>query len=182
MGTNIIPGSVSDILQTVQETRKHYRRVESDPDLDDAFHKSGQALRFVDEALQYLKSVPNRDLLSSESKNSLKACGEKARVSMRVFQAVAEGSATSRFRSYKDAVKNEREKVECLLIEMMTNLCSSIPEEQPGSHFIASDAANQFNNLGSGTQNNNPGNGNQFPGAIFNGSLHFGKCSPQHEG
>ncbi|KAK3346449.1 hypothetical protein B0T25DRAFT_552028 [Lasiosphaeria hispida] len=61
----------------------------------------------------------------------------------------------------------------CEMIEELGAMEPSVPDEQSGNTFSNFGSGKQFNSLG-GTQNNNTGSGNQFPGASFGGTVHFG--------
>ena len=50
-------------------------------------------------------------------------------------------------------------------LEQLSKMEPSVSNEQPGSHFSNYGSGNRFNTTG-GTQNNNMGNGNQFPGLL----------------
>jgi hypothetical protein len=58
-------------------------------------------------------------------------------------------------------------------IERLSKMEPSMPNKQSGNFFSSYGSGNQFNATG-GTQNNNTGSGNQFPGANFSGTVHFG--------
>lgn len=59
-------------------------------------------------------------------------------------------------------------------IDKLSTMEPSIPNQGSGDTFSNFGSGNQFNAPG-GTQNNNTGSGNQFPGAVFSGSVTFGK-------
>jgi hypothetical protein len=59
-------------------------------------------------------------------------------------------------------------------MEKLSKMEPSVPNEHSGNSFHAYGDSRQFNALG-GTQNNNTGSGNQFPGAVFSGSVNFAK-------
>jgi len=76
-----------------------------------------------------------------------------------------------------DAIKAEMEHYVNRLrdaIDKLSKMEPSVPNESSGHNFYAYDDSRQFNALG-GTQNNNTGSGNQFPGASFSGAVSFGK-------
>jgi len=52
----------------------------------------------------------------------------------------------------------------------------SIPDDRGRYTFVNHGSGSQFNAPG-GYQNNNMGSGNQFPGATFSGTVHFGSAS-----
>ena len=58
-------------------------------------------------------------------------------------------------------------------IDKLSKMEPPLPIEQSGDVYCNSGSGSQFN-APRGTQNNNTGSGNQFPGATFSGTLHFG--------
>jgi hypothetical protein len=59
-------------------------------------------------------------------------------------------------------------------IRRLSEMEPSTPSTQSGYIFNSYGSGPQFNASG-GTQNNNTGSGNQFPGASFSGTVHFGR-------
>lgn len=76
-----------------------------------------------------------------------------------------------------DGALNEETKSQAeglrALIEELAAMEPSVPDDRAGYTFANHGPGNQFNAPG-GTQNNNMGSGNQFPGATFSGAVHFG--------
>lgn len=58
-------------------------------------------------------------------------------------------------------------------IDRLSTMEPSVPNDQWANTFSNYGSGSQFNAPG-GTQNNNMGSGNQFPGASFSGTVHFG--------
>jgi hypothetical protein len=59
-------------------------------------------------------------------------------------------------------------------INKLSKMEPSVPNESSSNNFNAYGDSRQFNTL-RGTQNNNSGSGNQFPGATFSGPVNFAK-------
>ncbi|RYP32080.1 hypothetical protein DL768_011151 [Monosporascus sp. mg162] len=59
-------------------------------------------------------------------------------------------------------------------IDKLSKMEPSVPNEGSGNTFISNHDSRQYNAPG-GTQHNNTGDGNQFPGASFSAPLYFGK-------
>jgi hypothetical protein len=57
-------------------------------------------------------------------------------------------------------------------MDKLSKMEPSVPSEDSGHTFSSHDTSHQFNAIG-GTQNNNPGNGNQFSGSTFNEAVNF---------
>jgi hypothetical protein len=108
----------------------------------------------------------------------------KAAVQQQGNGKTAEALALGMMKDVRDFAKNDTIKTEMEphvnrlrdAIEKLSKMEASVPEERSGNNFHANDNSHQYNALG-GTQNNNTGNGNQFPGANFNGTVSFGKNS-----
>ncbi|RWA10085.1 hypothetical protein EKO27_g5016 [Xylaria grammica] len=126
MSSKVNPNSIPTIIQILKESQTDYTKVKDEKDLGDTFHESGSALRTIYRALRTAdKALPNADKLSEKSKESLKACGDKARLSKSLFQAVAQEPATSRLESYRTAVGriSKGDGVETLVIGMIRHVC-----------------------------------------------------------
>ncbi|KAF2963013.1 hypothetical protein GQX73_g10563 [Xylaria multiplex] len=114
--------SIANVRKIVEDARTKYQEVQDVESLGAIFHMSGKALDPVVEVLKRLSPVDG-DTLPIESDGSLEACGEKAQLCLKVFGAVAQKM------SYKDAAQNKEEKVECLVIGMMSSLKDLIVRE-----------------------------------------------------
>lgn len=198
---------VLSMITTLDAAVDHYKVVEDDKGLREAFHGSGRGLLLIRTALQQVRTQLGRRERTGDFQRtliSLRECSTKGEASERIFKAVAQAPATSRLEEYKVAVRQEGKGrlVEELLVGMMAGVCAVVEDfaiddqvkvlrdaieklSQMEPSVPREGSGDIFTNYGSGDMLNAPygkvnkssGTGPQFPGATFSGSVSFGSAT-----
>ncbi|RYP29542.1 hypothetical protein DL767_006670 [Monosporascus sp. MG133] len=198
-GANVI-SLISETIAVLETTAGDYSIVKDDKGLLKALHEAGRGLLLVKDALQTAqKQLGGRNLAGDPqtAMGSLEACNTKANLSQSIFKDVAQAPEILRFERYKAAVRQEGKgnTVEVLVRGMMNDVCdlakdraikAAMKDHVKGLRdaidklstmelsVLNKVPGNTFSYYGAGTQNIHTGSGNQFAGATFSGSVHFG--------
>ncbi|KAH7176286.1 hypothetical protein EDB81DRAFT_34521 [Dactylonectria macrodidyma] len=124
-----VAGLISSTITTLEVAAHHYNVVKDDKGLREAFHEAGRGLLLVGQGLQTTKAqLGGRNVAGDlqSAMDSLKECNTNAELSKSIFKAVAQVPETSRFNSYKEAVRQEGKgrTVEALMMGMMNHVCA----------------------------------------------------------
>ncbi|KXX73584.1 hypothetical protein MMYC01_208745 [Madurella mycetomatis] len=195
-------GVLSDTIAILEAATGHHTTIHNDKSLPEVFHKAAHGLFRVSELLQLIETHPQDALDASESCNKKARLSEemfrevsqapetlrfqyyRAAVRRRgresMVEVLASGMMDDVCSLAGDGALNEVTKSQAeglrALIEELAAMEPSVPDDRARYTFANYGPGNQFNAPG-GTQNNNMGSGNQFPGATFSGAVHFGSGS-----
>jgi hypothetical protein len=121
---------LSTTIAILEATENEYEttRISDDKSLKEAFHKAGQGVTLVKDALKTAQAQLNGNgpaMDPGSAMKSLERCDEKAKLSGDIFKAVAQAHGP-RFDRYKAAValKGRGIRVEDLVKGMMSDVCA----------------------------------------------------------
>ncbi|RSL81249.1 hypothetical protein CEP52_017243 [Fusarium oligoseptatum] len=127
-GTNVI-SLISGIIDTVEATAEDYNVINNDKTLPEAFHRAGQGLSIVGEALKTAKiRLQGRDQAGDPQSviSTLEACNAKTKLSQGIFEQVSQAPETSRFERYEAVMRrgSRGNLVEVLVVGIMKDTCT----------------------------------------------------------
>ncbi|KAK2875030.1 hypothetical protein FQN49_001849 [Arthroderma sp. PD_2] len=122
---------VDDTIDYIKSATRHYNNVRDDTSLPEAVMEAGRGLLLVEGALRGARDNLGRQDLANEPKESLQACKAKSKLVQAIFEKVAEGPESTRFKSYEAAVREDGKGtvVEVLVKGMMNNVCNMAKDD-----------------------------------------------------
>jgi hypothetical protein len=207
MANSDVRDLVSRTITILQVTTEHYDAIDDDESLCETFHQAGRGLILIHRTLEAAQTHLSRDDLACDVQKALsplKACKRNAELAETIFKTIALASETSRFNEYKAATRGWGNRVEVLVINMMEALChlaDDVPIQIAGEKKAKTlrDAINKLSDMGPSIPNEESGNiwahygsgnlitgeirnitrgqGPQFPGATFTGTVNFSRDS-----
>ncbi|EFR01950.1 SesA protein [Nannizzia gypsea CBS 118893] len=179
---------ISGTIASLGAAAGAYDIMRNDPDLPATFHKAGQHLGHVQQALQTIVNLLKwRDLAGDVIQiiPSLEDSSKKAKVLEDILSEVASQPESSRKSRYVSSVRQlgHENTIEALLLGIMRNTCvlgedeaikAAIDDQVRGMHGVMAELSamepsvpvgggeSRFTHFGSGSQFNNAGSGKQF--------------------